>query len=56
MIQTYDEFSVYTTYEDVKDFINDLIDDGIVEDVEIYERCIQNFGIYFNTDIHSLYE
>jgi hypothetical protein len=56
MIQTYDEFSVYTTYEDVKNFVNELIDGGIVEDFEIYERCVQNFGRYFNTDIDSLYK
>ena len=34
MIQNYDEFSVYTTYEDVKDFVNELIDGGIFEDFE----------------------
>jgi hypothetical protein len=54
MIQNYDEFSAYTTYEDINKFVNELIDNGIIEYNEIYDRCIQNFGKYF--DIDSLIE
>lgn len=50
MILHHDEFSVYTTYEDITNFVEDLIENGIIDDLDIYEKCRENFGNYFNID------
>lgn len=40
----YDEFNIYTTTEDVKNYISSLINEGIDLSEEIYNMCINHFG------------
>jgi hypothetical protein len=40
----YDEFNIYTTTEDVKNYITSLISEGIDLSEEIYTMCINHFG------------
>jgi len=44
--QYYDEFSAFTTTEEIFDFIDELISEGINEEIELYEKCIEKFGKY----------
>jgi hypothetical protein len=52
--QYYDEFSVYTTTDDVVDFINQLLESGLECDYEIFEKCTEYFGKYLSIDIYNL--
>jgi len=45
----FDEFSTYLTYEDVETYIDELIESGIEDDIEIHDKCIERFGRYFYT-------
>ena len=45
----YDEFSTYLTYEDVETYIDELIENGVEDAIEIHDKCIEKFGRYFYT-------
>lgn len=49
MTQYYDEFSAFTTADEIFDFIEQLVEQGINEEIELYEKCIEKFGKYFYT-------
>jgi hypothetical protein len=40
----YDDFNIYTTSEDVKEYVNSLIIEGYEFSEEIYTMCIEHFG------------
>jgi hypothetical protein len=40
----YDEFGIYTTVDDVKNFVNSLFDQGISSEEEVFSSCITEFG------------
>jgi hypothetical protein len=45
----YDEFGVYTTHEDVKLYVEELIERKIVDnDDDLYKKCIEYFGHNFS--------
>ena len=49
MSQIYDEFSTYTTYEDIEILVDKLIESGIEDDYEIFDKCVERFGKYFTS-------
>lgn len=44
-ILDYDEFNIYTTPNDVENYIESLIKEGIEIKEEIYSKCISYFGV-----------
>lgn len=45
----HDEFSIYTTTEEIFGFIDELLESGgFSNEIEIYDRCIEKFGEYFS--------
>jgi hypothetical protein len=57
IILDYDEFGIYTTIDDVKNYISQLFDKGIETESEIYEQCLNHFGNIYSELIDSaLYE
>jgi hypothetical protein len=50
----YDEFSIYTTRDEIFEFIENLLENGISNELEIYDLCIEEFGKYFTQHIESL--
>jgi hypothetical protein len=43
----HDEFSIYTTADEIFDFIDELLENGLSNEFEIYDLCIEKFGEYF---------
>ena len=52
----HDEFSIYTTTEEIFEFIDGLLESGLSNEFEIYDRCIERFGDYFTQHLESLNE
>jgi hypothetical protein len=52
----HDEFSIYTTTEEIFEFIDELIESGFSNEFDIYDKCIEKFGEYFNQHIELLNE
>ena len=40
----YDEFNIYTNITDIENYIESLIEEGIVIKDEVYEKCLSYFG------------
>lgn len=55
-ILLHDEFSVYTTTDEIFNFIDELLENGLSNEFEIYDLCIEKFGQYFNQHLDSLNE
>jgi hypothetical protein len=51
----YDEFNIYTTPNDVENYIESLINEGIEIKEEIYNHCIDYFGIDFKSIIDDIF-
>jgi hypothetical protein len=43
-ILDYDEFNIYTTVDDVKEYVNELLSEGYEFSEEIYTMCMNHFG------------
>jgi hypothetical protein len=52
----HDEFSIYTTADEIFDFIDELLENGFSNEIEIYDLCIEKFGEYFTQHLDSLNE
>jgi hypothetical protein len=52
----HDEFSIYTTTEEIFGFIDELLESGLSNEFEIYDKCIEQFGDYFTQHLESLNE
>jgi hypothetical protein len=50
----YDEFNIYTTIEDVKNYIISLIQKGYDSREEIYNMCLEYFGQNYISIIEDL--
>jgi hypothetical protein len=50
----HDEFSIYTTTDEIFEFIDNLLESGLSNELEIYDKCIEEFGDYFNQHISLL--
>ncbi len=51
LIIQHDEFSIYTTPEEIIDFVNELIENDLTCEFEIYEKCRDKFGKYFSYNL-----
>lgn len=47
LIHDYDEFNIYNTVEDIENFVKRLIQEGIELEEEIYNKCVEHFGINY---------
>jgi hypothetical protein len=54
-ILDYDEFNIYTTPNDVENYIESLINEGIEIKEEIYSHCINYFGIDLKNIIDDIF-
>jgi hypothetical protein len=54
-ILDYDEFNIYTTPNDVENYIEHLISEGIKIKEELYGKCISHFGIELKHIIDDLF-
>ena len=50
----HDEFSVYTTTDEIFNFIDNLLENGFSNEFEIYGLCVEKFGQYFTQHIDLL--
>jgi len=55
LITDYDEFNIYTTIEDVENYVNALISEGYEIKEEIYTMCITHFGGGYTDIIDKLF-
>jgi hypothetical protein len=51
----YDEFNIYTTPTDVENYIESLINEGIEIKEEVYNKCINYFGLDFKSVIDDIF-
>jgi hypothetical protein len=57
IILHYDEFGIYLTQDDIRDYITELIESGHTSEEEVKELCYQKFGLFHSGMIESvLYE
>ncbi len=52
----YDEFNIYTTMEDVENYVDSLLSEGFELKDEIYSMCLGHFGIDFKQLIDTFFE
>ena len=52
----YDEFNIYTSSCDIENYIESLIEEGIVIKDDIYEKCISYFGDDLRNLIDSIFD
>jgi hypothetical protein len=43
-IPHYDEFGIYTTIDDIKNYITSLIEEGFSSEDDVINKCIEFFG------------
>lgn len=55
LITDYDEFNIYTTIEDVENYVNALISEGYEIKEEIYTMCMNHFGGVYADIIDKLF-
>ena len=55
IIKDYDEFNIYSNIEEIENFVNQLISEGIEIKEVIYNRCIEHFGEAYVSIINSLF-
>lgn len=53
-IPDYDEFNIYTTIEDVQNYIISLVQKGYDSREEIYSMCLEYFGQNYTGMIDDL--
>lgn len=51
----YDEFNIYTTPSDVENYIENIINEGIDIKEDVYNKCIQHFGVDFKGIIDDIF-
>ena len=51
----YDDFNIYTTSEDVKEYVNSLISEGFEFSEEIYKKCIDHFGDSIKSILNDIF-
>jgi len=52
----YDEFNIYTTENDVENYIENLINEGFDSKEEIYKKCVDYFGDLMKNIIDKVFE
>jgi len=56
MLLDYDEFNIYTTMEDVENYVDSLMSQGFELKDEIYNMCLGHFGIDFKQLVDRFFE
>jgi hypothetical protein len=56
MLLDYDEFNIYTTLEDVENYVEKLLTEGFEIKEEIYNLCLNHFGNEFKLLIDKYFE
>ena len=51
----YDEFNIYTNITDIENYIESLIEEGIVIKDDVYEKCLSYFGQDLTNLIDSIF-
>lgn len=54
-ITDYDEFNIYTTIEDIENYIQSLFVKGYESKDEIYSMCLEFFGHIYITTIDKIF-
>ena len=54
-ILDYDEFNIYTTIDDVKEYVNELLSEGYEFSEEIYTMCVKHFGDSIKSVIDGMF-
>ena len=44
ILPQYDEFAIYTTTEDIKNFVSSLFETEILSENEVVSKCLEHFG------------
>lgn len=52
----YDEFNIYTTIEDVENYVKNLFNEGLQIKEEIYSKCLSHFGSELQPLIDKFFE
>lgn len=52
----YDEFGIYTTIEDVENYVKNLFNEGLQIKEEIYNKCLSHFGNELKPLIDKFFE
>jgi hypothetical protein len=56
LIPDYDEFNIYTSIDDVENYVEQLILEGYELKEEIYTLCLNHFGKDFQSIIDIIFE
>jgi len=56
MIPDYDEFNIYTSTDDVENYVGQLLLQGYELKEEIYSLCLKHFGEEFKDIIDIFFE
>lgn len=56
LIPDYDEFNIYTSIDDVEDYVQQLFLQGYELKEEIYTLCLKHFGEAFKDVIDIFFE
>lgn len=56
LIPDYDEFNIYTSIDDVENYVEQLILEGYELKEEIYTLCLKRFGKDFQSIIDIIFE
>jgi len=54
-ITDYDEFNIYTTIEDIENYIQSLLVKGYESKEEIYSMCLEFFGHSYETTLERIF-
>jgi hypothetical protein len=54
VLPQYDEFGIYTSTEDVKDFVISLFESGITEEFDVIDQCVDRFGTSYRNLIEKV--
>lgn len=44
VLPQYDEFGIYTSFDDIKSFVSSLFETGISSEEEVVSNCLIEFG------------
>ena len=56
LVPDYDEFNIYTSVDDVENYVKHLVSQGYELKEEIYRLCMEHFGIEFQDIIDIFFE
>jgi hypothetical protein len=56
LVPDYDEFNIYTSIDDVEDYVQQLLLQGYELKEEIYTLCLKHFGEAFQDVIDIFFE